>query len=120
MVKLIKQPTQIQAVGNKPKIIKEYIGRVNSKTDALSVACMESPSGWEEPGQTPEFDEYTLVLEGTLRVKTKQKVYDVKAGEAFMAAKGEWVQYSTPFDGGAKYVAICHPAFSPQTVHRDS
>lgn len=116
----LKNPTVIQAAGNKPKRIEEFIGRVNSRTEALSVARMHSPQGWEEPGQTPEFDEYTLVLRGTLRVRTKKETLDVRAGEALMAVKGEWVQYSTPHDGGAEYVAICLPAFSPATVHRDA
>src|SRR5258705_12711100 len=116
----IAQPTQIKAAGNKPKIIKEFIGRVNSKTDALSVAKMESPSGWIEPGQTPEFDEYTVVLKGILRVTHKGGVIDVNAGQAIIAHKGEWVQYSTPGPDGAEYIAVCLPAFSPGTVHRDS
>lgn len=115
----IKNPTQIKAAGNKPKIIKEYIGRVNSKTSGVSIAHMESPAGWLEPGQTPEFDEYTLVLEGTLRVKTRTQEFDMTAGQAVIAPKGEWVQYSSPHKGGAKYVAVCHPAFSLETVHRD-
>lgn len=118
MPKLIEKPTKIEAAGNKPKIIKEFIGRVNSKTQDVSIAQMESPRGWVEPGQTPEFDEYTVVLEGTLSVKTKDKEINVKAGQAIITYKGEWIQYSTP-DEGAKYVAICLPAFSPQTVHRD-
>ncbi len=115
----IKNSTQIKAAGNKPKIIKEYIGRVNSKTAAVSIARMESPAGWLEPGQTPEFDEYTLVLEGTLRVKTKAQEFDVIAGQSIIVPKGEWVQYSSPLKGGAKYVAVCVPAFSLDTVHRD-
>ena len=120
MIKHIKKPTIIQAAGNKPKVIKEYIGRVNSQTQNVSVAFMESPCGWVEPGQTPEFDEYTLVLEGTLRVKTKKEEMDIHKGEAVIVSQGEWVQYSSPGPQGAKYVAICHPAFSPDTVHRDS
>ena len=119
MPTLISQPTQIQAAGNKPKIIQEFIGRVNSKTSALSVARMQSPSGWVEPGQTPEFDEYTVVLKGSLRVQSKDQVIDVKAGQAVIAHAGEWVQYSTPGAEGAEYIAICLPAFPPQTVHRD-
>jgi len=115
----IAAPTIIQAAGNKPKIIEEFIGRVNSKTEALSVARMTSPSGWLEPGQTPEFDEYTVVLRGMLRVATKEGAIDVRAGEAVITRGGEWVQYSTPEADGAEYVAICHPAFSPATVHRD-
>jgi mannose-6-phosphate isomerase-like protein (cupin superfamily) len=116
----IQQPTIVQAAGNKPKIIEEYIGRVNSQTGDLSIARMKSPSGWVEPGQTPEFDEYTLVLRGTLRVTTRQGSTDVQAGQAVIAHKGEWVQYSTPGAEGAEYVAICLPAFSMDTVHRDA
>ncbi len=115
----IQQPSIVQAAGNKPKIIEEYIGRVNSQTGDLSIARMKSPSGWVEPGQTPEFDEYTLVLRGTLRVTTKNGSTDVNAGQAVIAHKGEWVQYSTPGAEGAEYVAICLPAFSMDTVHRD-
>ncbi len=118
MAKLIPVPTRIEAAGNKPKIIQEYIGRVNSGTADVSIARMDSPQGWVEPGQTPEFDEYTLVLEGTLRVQTRDEAIDVRAGQAVIVFKGEWVQYSTP-DDGAKYVAVCLPAFSPGTVHRD-
>lgn len=118
MVKLIDKPTQVAAAGNKPKIIKEFIGLVNSGTREISVAQMESPQGWVEPGQTPEFDEYTLVLEGILHVKTRETALDVRAGQAVIINKGEWVQYSTP-DKDAKYVAVCVPAFSPDTVHRD-
>jgi mannose-6-phosphate isomerase-like protein (cupin superfamily) len=116
----IQQPTIVQAAGNKPKIIEEYIGRVNSQTTGVSVARMKSPSGWVEPGQTPEFDEYTLVLRGTLRVTTKSGTLDVEAGQAVIAHAGEWVQYSTPGADGAEYVAICLPAFSMDTVHRDA
>ncbi len=119
MPKLITNPTEIKAVGTKPKLIREYIGRVNSKTTAASVAHMTSPSGWEEPGQTPEFDEYTFVLKGTLRVAHREGALEVKAGQAVIAAKGEWIQYSTPGPEGAEYIAICLPAFSPDTVHRD-
>ncbi len=115
----IKQPTIIKAAGNKPKIIEEFVGRVNSKTEAVSIARMKSPSGWIEPGQTPEFDEYTIVLRGVLRVATRNGAYDVKAGEAVIANKGEWVQYSTPGPDGAEYVAVCLPAFSPANVRRD-
>ncbi len=115
----IKSPSIIKSAGNKPKIIEEYIGRVNSKTSALSVARMRSPGGWVEPGQAPEFDEFTVVLKGMLRVSTKQERVDVHAGEAIIAHKGEWVQYSTPGDEGAEYVAVCLPAFSMETVHRD-
>ncbi len=119
MATLIGQPTIVQAAGNKPKIIEEYIGRVNSKTDGVSIARMKSPSGWVEPGQTPEFDEYTVVLRGTLRVTTQSGSMDVHAGQAVVTHKGEWVQYSTPGSEGAEYVAICLPAFSMDTVHRD-
>lgn len=120
MPTLIPKPTRITAAGNKPKLIDEYIGRVNSKTDATSIAHMRSPSGWSEPGQTPEFDEYTVVLKGLLRVKHKGGVIDVNAGQAIVAHKGEWVQYSTPGPDGAEYIAVCLPAFSPGTVHRDA
>lgn len=115
----IKSPTIIKAAGNKPKIIEEFIGRVNSQTGAVSIARMQSPSGWVEPGQTPEFDEYTVVLKGTLRVATKEDALDISAGEAVVTHKGEWVQYSTPGPEGAEYIAVCLPAFSPETVHRD-
>jgi len=115
----LRKPTEIKACGNKPKVIKEFIGRVNSKTENLSIARMKSPGGWQEPGQTPEFDEYSLVLKGFLRAQTRSGVYNVKAGEAFIARKGEWVRYSTPHRGGAEYIAVCHPAFSPDTVRRD-
>jgi ethanolamine utilization protein EutQ (cupin superfamily) len=117
MPTLIPQPTRVQAAGSKPKTIDEYVGRVNSKTAALSVAHMRSPAGWVEPGQTPDFDEYTLVLQGSLRVTHKGGAIDVPAGQAVIAHRGEWVQYSTP--DGAEYVAVCLPAFSPDTVHRD-
>lgn len=120
MPRLIERPTQITAVGNKPKVIQEYIGRVNSQTDAVSVARMSSPGGWVEPGQRPEFDEFTLVLSGMLRVESESGTIDVLAGQAIHTLAGEWVRYSTPGDAGAEYVAICLPAFSPQTVHRDS
>jgi quercetin dioxygenase-like cupin family protein len=119
MPTLIAAPTTIQAAGNKPKIIEEFVGRVNSQSDALSVAKMTSPSGWIEPGQTPAFDEYTIVLRGMLRVTTKAGAIDVRAGQAVITHAGEWVQYSTPEPEGAEYVAVCHPAFSPTTVHRD-
>jgi mannose-6-phosphate isomerase-like protein (cupin superfamily) len=119
MPTLIAQPTRIEAAGNKPKLIDEYIGRVNSRTAALSVAHMRSPQGWLEPGQTPEFDEFTVVLGGMVRVTHKAGVIDVRAGQAIIAHKGEWIQYSTPEDGGAEYIAVCLPAFSMETVHRD-
>ncbi len=120
MARLIAQPTQVKAAGNKPKIIKEFIGRVNSRDSNVSIAHMQSPGGWVEPGQAPEFTEYTLVLKGLLRVKTKKEALDVKAGQAIVTEKGEWVQYSTPLPEGAEYIAVCSPAFSPDTVHRDS
>ena len=116
----IHKPTVIKSAGNKPKLIEEYIGRVNSETSHLSVAHMKSPAGWEEPGQKPEFDEYTVVLQGMLRVRTKDQTFDIHAGEAVIAHANEWVQYSTPTEDGAEYIAICIPAFSPETVHRDS
>ena len=116
----IKAPGIIEAAGTKPKIIEEYIGRVNSRTDDVSIARMRSPEGWIEPGQQPEFDEYTLVLKGTLRVTTRDGHIDVHAGQAVIAHRGEWVQYSTPGVGGAEYVAVCLPAFAPDTVHRES
>jgi mannose-6-phosphate isomerase-like protein (cupin superfamily) len=120
MPKLISAPTRITAAGNKPKLIDEFIGRVNSAESRLSIAHMRSPSGWVEPGQTPEFDEFTLVLKGSLRVTHKGGVLDVGAGQAVIAHGGEWVQYSTPHADGAEYIAVCLPAFSPQTVHRDA
>ena len=119
MPTLIAQATKIEAAGNKPKIIREYIGRINSKTETLSVAHMTSPGGWEEPGQKPEFDEYTLVLKGLLQVKHKDGTLEVGPGQAVIAHKDEWVQYSTPHPEGADYIAICLPAFSLENVHRD-
>lgn len=119
MPTLISQPTRIEAAGNKPKLIDEYIGQVNSKTSAASVAHMRSPEGWIEPGQTPEFDEFTIVLKGVLRVEHKQGWLDVHAGQAVIAHGGEWVRYSTPAPGGAEYIAVCVPAFSMKSVHRD-
>jgi mannose-6-phosphate isomerase-like protein (cupin superfamily) len=115
----IEKPTIIAAAGNKPKIIEEFIGRVNSGTDDLSIAKMTSPAGWIEPGQKPAFDEYTVVLKGMLRVTTKTGVEDIQAGEAVIVPSGEWVQYRTPGSEGAEYIAVCLPAFSPETVHRD-
>jgi mannose-6-phosphate isomerase-like protein (cupin superfamily) len=109
----------IEAAGNKPKIIEEFIGKVNSSNEQVSIAKMKSPAGWQEPGQTPEFDEYTLVLKGMLRVETKTETYDLKAGETIITRKGEWIKYSTPTPEGAEYIAVCLPAFSPDTVHRD-
>ncbi len=120
MPTLIPQPTRITAAGNKPKLIDEYIGRVNSKTSSTSVAHMRSPQGWEEPGQSPEFDEFTIVLKGILRVEHKGGSLDVNAGQAVIAHRGEWIRYSTPGVGGAEYIAVCLPAFSMETVHRDS
>ena len=119
MPTFIQQPSIVRAAGNKPKIIEEFVGRVNSQTVGVSVARMKSPSGWIEPGQTPEFEEYTLVLRGTLRVTTKEGSTDVHAGQGVIAHPGEWVQYSTPGAEGAEYIAVCLPAFSMETVHRD-
>jgi ethanolamine utilization protein EutQ len=130
MPTLIPQPTRVQSAGNKPKLIDEYIGRVNSKTTSSSVAHMRSPEGWIEPGQTPEFDEFTIVLKGLLRVEHRvandrtegnERIgsLDVAAGQAVIAHAGEWVRYSTPQQGGAEYIAVCLPAFSMETVHRD-
>jgi mannose-6-phosphate isomerase-like protein (cupin superfamily) len=116
----LPSPTRIVAAGSPPKAIDEYVGRVNSGTDAVSVAHMRSPSGWVEPGQRPAFDEYTVVLGGMLRVTHEGGTIDVHAGEAVIARRGEWVQYSSPGPDGAEYVAVCIPAFSPETVHRDS
>ena len=120
MVTLIPTPTTIEAAGSKPKLIEEYIGRVNSGTAEASIAHMNSPAGWEEPGQTPEFDEFTLVLAGTLRVTPRDGEIDVAAGQAVIVPKGEWVRYSSPHEDGAEYIAVCVPAFSPETVHRDN
>ncbi len=119
MLKKIDKPAIIEAAGNKPKIIEEFIGRVNSQTDELSIAKMKSPAGWIEPGQRPEFNEYTIVLKGTLRVEAGREKLDIHAGEAVTVPAGEWVRYSTPGDEGAEYIAVCLPAFSPETVHRD-
>jgi ethanolamine utilization protein EutQ len=119
MPTLISQPTRIRSAGNKPKLIDEYVGRVNTKTSAASVAHMRSPSGWIEPGQTPEFDEFTIVLKGMIRVEHKLGSLEVHAGQAVIAHAGEWIRYSTPNEGGAEYIAICLPAFSMETVHRD-
>ncbi len=121
MPTLISSATQIEAAGNLPKIIREYVGRVNSSTSDVSIAHMTSPGGWVEPGQRPEFDEYTIVLKGQLHVTNEDgETYDVNVGEAIIAHRGEWVQYSTPGLEGAEYIAVCLPAFSPQTVHRDA
>jgi ethanolamine utilization protein EutQ (cupin superfamily) len=116
----IAKPTIIKSAGNKVKIIEEYFGRVNSQSAQVSIAVMRSPSGWIEPGQKPDFDEYTVVLKGMLHVKTQGADFDVRAGEAILIARHEWVQYSTPGTEGAEYVAVCLPAFSPETVHRDT
>jgi len=118
MPKLIAAPTRVEAAGTPPKMIEEYVGRVNSATETLSIACMKSPQGWVEPPQRPEFDEYTLVLRGSLRVSHEGGSLEVRAGQAVIVHGGEWVQYSTPEAGGAEYVAVCVPAFSPETVHR--
>ena len=120
MAKFISAPTVIPAAGEPPKIIEEFIGRVNSQTSAISIAKMTSPSGWREPGQTPEFDEYTIVLHGELQVETRDGIHKVTAGQAIIVHAGEWVRYSTPGSDGAQYVAICLPAFAPTTVHRDT
>jgi len=116
----IPQPTRVEAAGTPPKLIDEYFGRVNSNDSAVSVAHMRSPAGWAEPGQTPEFDEYTIVLKGMLRVEHKAgDAIEVRAGQAVFTRAGEWIRYSTPEDGGAEYIAVCLPAFSMETVHRD-
>ncbi len=115
----ITTPTRIEAAGNKPKLIDEYVGNVNSRTEAISIAHMRSPGGWVEPGQTPEFEEYTVVLKGMLRVTFRGGQLDVFPGQAVIAHPFEWVKYSTPTEEGAEYIAICTPAFSPATVHRD-
>jgi mannose-6-phosphate isomerase-like protein (cupin superfamily) len=120
MPTLTDKPTRIEAAGNKPKLIDEYVGRVTTQEDRLSVAHMRSPGGWVEPGQTPEFDEFTIVLKGMLRVTHGGGMIDVRAGQAVVAHAGEWVQYSTPQPEGAEYIAVCLPAFSPATVHRDA
>ena len=120
MPTLIPRPSRIEAAGTKPKLVEEYIGRVNSKDQGVSVAHMHSPTGWHEPGQTPEFDEFTLVLSGILRVEFRGGSIDVRAGQAIIAHKGEWVRYSTPDASGAEYIAVCVPAFSMETVHRDA
>ena len=119
-VRIIQSPKRIEAHGHPPKSIEEFIGRVNSGDSALSIARMVSPSGWSEPGQTPEFDEYTVVLRGALRVETREGTFAVKAGQAVVAPRGQWVRYSTPDPAGAEYIAVCLPAFSPATVHRES
>lgn len=120
MPRLVSTPTRVTAAGNKPKLIDEFIGRVNTGEPQISIAHMRSPPGWTEPGQTPEFTEYTLVLRGLLHVAYRDGTVDVRAGQAVIVYAGEWVQYSTPDSAGAEYVAVCLPAFSPETVHRDS
>jgi mannose-6-phosphate isomerase-like protein (cupin superfamily) len=119
MPKLISSPTRVRAAGTKEKLIDEYVGRLNSADSDISIAHMRSPAGWEEPGQAPEFDEFTLVLRGTLRVESRDNVLEVGAGQAVVTRKGEWVRYSTPGVDGAEYIAVCLPAFSVDTVHRD-
>jgi ethanolamine utilization protein EutQ len=116
---IIESPSRVQAAGTKPKLIDEFVGRVNTGDERLSVARMQSPEGWQEPGQRPEFDEYTVVIDGALHVEYEGGETDVRAGQAILVKAGEWVRYSTPEPGGAHYVAICLPAFSPDTVHRD-
>jgi mannose-6-phosphate isomerase-like protein (cupin superfamily) len=120
MARIISTPTVIPAAGEPPKIIEEFIGQVNSGTSTVSIAKMTSPSGWKEPGQTPEFDEYTIVLRGELQVETREGVHQVSAGQAIIVSRGEWVRYSTPGPERAEYIAVCLPAFSPATVHRDA
>jgi mannose-6-phosphate isomerase-like protein (cupin superfamily) len=119
MASFIQQPTVIDAAGQPPKSIEEFIGRVNSGSTAVSIARMKSPPGWLEPGQTPEFDEFTVVLRGCLHVTLRDAAFDVEAGQAIIVDAGEWVQYSSPSPEGAEYIAVCIPAFSPDTVHRD-
>jgi len=119
MATYIQKSTIIEAAGQPPKSIEEFIGRVNSGTAAVSIARMKSPSGWLEPGQTPEFDEYTVVLQGCLHVKLTDRAFDLAAGQAIIVKAGEWVQYSSPNPAGAEYIAVCIPAFSPETVHRE-
>jgi ethanolamine utilization protein EutQ len=120
MPKFIEAPSIIKAAGNKPKIIEEYFGRVNTQTEDISIARMKSPEGWVEPGQTPGFEEFTLVVRGTLYVKTKEGDISLKEGQAVLLKAGEWVQYSSPEPGGAEYISVCLPAFSPSTVNRDT
>jgi mannose-6-phosphate isomerase-like protein (cupin superfamily) len=119
MPTLIAKPTVVEAAGNKPKVIEEYVGRINTASESVSIARMQSPGGWIEPGQTPEFDEYTLVLRGSLRVESRDETVDVAAGQAILVRAGEWVRNSTPDDRGAEYVAICLPAFALDAAHRD-
>ena len=120
MAQIVKSPSIVKAAGTKNKIIQEYFGRVNSKTSEVSIAHMKSPEGWIEPGQCPEFNEYTVVLKGQLVVTTKESEFTVSEGQGIIAQKNEWVRYSTPFKGGAEYIAVCLPAFSPDTAVRDN
>ena len=120
MATVIPVPARVEAHGTPPKQIEEFVGRVNTRTEGVSIARMVSPAGWSEPGQTPEFDEYTVVLRGALRVETREGEHRVAAGQAVVVSRGEWVRYSTPEPGGAEYVAVCIPAFSPETVHREA
>jgi ethanolamine utilization protein EutQ (cupin superfamily) len=120
MPDLIESPARVEAAGTKPKLIEEYVGRVNTGEERVSVAQMRSPEGWLEPGQRPDFDEYTVVIDGCLHVEHEQGTLEVRAGQAVLVRGGEWVRYSTPETGGAYYVAVCVPAFSPDTVHRDN
>jgi mannose-6-phosphate isomerase-like protein (cupin superfamily) len=119
MAHRIDSPVRIQAAGQPPKIIEEFIGRVASQTEQVSIARMTSPAGWSEPKQTPQFDEYTVVLRGCLVVETAEGTIEVHASQAILVRRGQWVRYSTPHEGGAEYIAVCVPAFSPQTVHRE-
>lgn len=119
MAQFIDSPSVIKAAGNKEKIIKEFFGRVNSKATEVSIAHMKSPEGWEEPGQCPDFNEYTVVLKGKLKITTSKKEFVITEGQGIMTEKDEWVKYSTPFEGGAEYIAVCLPAFSPSLVRRD-
>lgn len=119
MARKIEKPTEIKAAGNKAKIIEEFIGNVNSGTSKISIARMRSPEGWIEPGQTPEFDEYTIVLDGVLKVELKDKTFQINKGQAVIINKNEWVRYSSPLPEGAEYLAVCLPAFAPEIVNRD-
>ena len=119
MAQFIKSPSIVKAAGTREKIIKEFFGHVNSKTAEVSIAHMNSPEGWTEPGQQPKFNEYTVVLKGKLKITTRNEEFEVSEGQGIMTEKDEWVQYSTPFKGGAEYIAVCLPAFSPEIVHRD-
>ena len=120
MPELIESPSRVEAAGTKPKLIDEFVGQVNTGEARVSIARMHSPDGWVEPGQRPEFDEWTLVLDGSLHIEHEGGALDVRAGQAVLVRAGEWVRYSTPYAGGAEYVAVCLPAFSPDTVHRDA